>query len=78
MACSCSLCSPRSNLPGQAVGLVGAEALARDARSTIDGYKAAEQAIASGWSPKDCTAAAVGKAKRVAALVRGSQVVNRP
>lgn len=36
------------------------------ARSAIDGTKAAEQAIASEWSPKDCTEAGAGKAKRVA------------
>jgi hypothetical protein len=53
-------------------------ALERDARSAIDAYKAAEQAIASGWSPKDCTEAAVGKAKRVAALVRRSQAADTP
>jgi hypothetical protein len=49
-----------------------------DARSAINGYKAAEQAIASGWSPKDCTEAAVGKAKRVAAPVRRPQAANTP
>ncbi|MBO0740660.1 MAG: hypothetical protein J2P51_04460 [Hyphomicrobiaceae bacterium] len=53
-------------------------AVERDARSAIDGYKAAEQAIASGWSPRDCTEAAVGKAKRVAALVRRTQAANTP
>jgi hypothetical protein len=53
-------------------------ALERDARSAIDGYKAAEQAIASGWSPKNCTEAAVGKAKRVARLVRRSQSATTP
>jgi len=53
-------------------------ALERDARSAIDGYKAAEQAIASGWRPMDCTEAAAGKAKRVAALVRSSQAANIP
>jgi len=49
------------------VGLVGSK---RDARSAINSYRAAEQAIASGWSPKDCTEAAVGKAKGVATPVR--------
>ena len=44
-------------------------ALERDARSAIDSYKAAEQAIASRWRPKDCTEAAAGKAKRVVAPV---------
>jgi hypothetical protein len=53
-------------------------ALARNARSAIDGTKAAEQAIASEWSPKDCTEASAGKAKRVAALVRRSQTANAP
>jgi len=53
-------------------------ALERDARSAIDGYKATEQAIARGWSPQDCTAAAVGKAKKVAALVRRSETTNSP
>ena len=50
----------------------------RDARTAIEGYKAAERAIAGGWSPKDCTEAAVGRAKRVAALVRRSEAANPP
>jgi hypothetical protein len=53
-------------------------ASARDARTAIEAYKAAEQAIAGGWSPKDCTEAAVGKAKRVAALVRRSEAADPP
>ncbi len=44
-------------------------AIEADARSAIEGYKSAESAIANGWSQKDCTAAAVGKARKVAALV---------
>src|SRR5215468_2633786 len=36
-------------------------ALERDARLAIDGYKAAERAIASSWSPEDCTESAVGR-----------------
>jgi hypothetical protein len=44
-------------------------AIEADARSAIEGYKSAENAIANGWSQQDCTAAAVGKAKKVAALV---------
>ena len=53
-------------------------ALKRDARSAIDSYKAPERAIAGGWSPKDCTEAAAGKAKRVATPVRRSQAANTP
>jgi hypothetical protein len=44
-------------------------AIEADARSAIEGYKSAESAIANGWSQKDCTAAAVGKARKIAALV---------
>jgi hypothetical protein len=44
-------------------------AIEADARSAIEGYKSAASAIANGWSPKDCTAAAVGKARQIAALV---------
>jgi hypothetical protein len=44
-------------------------AIEEDARSAIEGYKSAENAIANGWTPKDCTEAAVGKARKVAALV---------
>ena len=44
-------------------------ALEVDARSAIERYKSAEQSIANGWGPNDCTAAAIGKAKKVAALV---------
>ncbi len=44
-------------------------AIEADARSTIEIYKSAEKTIASGWKPKDCTEAAVGKAKKVASLV---------
>ena len=40
-----------------------------DARSTIELYKSAEKSIANGWSQRDCTEAAIGKAKKVAALV---------
>ena len=53
-------------------------AVERDARTAIEGYKAAEQAIAGRWSPQDCTQAAVGKAKRVAALVRRSEAAGPP
>jgi hypothetical protein len=51
-------------------------AIEADARSAIEGYKSAENAIASGWSPKDCTAAAAGKAKKVAALVSRAEAGN--
>jgi hypothetical protein len=44
-------------------------AIETDARSAIEGLKSAESAIANGWSPNDCTAAAVAKAKKIAALV---------
>jgi hypothetical protein len=50
----------------------------RDARVAIDGTKSAEQALARGWSSQDCTEAAAGKAKRVAALVRSSAASNTP
>jgi hypothetical protein len=46
------------------------------ARSAIEGYQSAESAIASGWSQKDCTAAAIGKAREVAALVSKAEVGN--
>jgi hypothetical protein len=48
-------------------------AIEADARSAIEGYKSAENAIASGWTPKDCTEAAVGKARRIAALVNKAE-----
>jgi hypothetical protein len=44
-------------------------AIEADARSAIEGYKSAENAIANGWSQRDCTTAAAGKAKKVASLV---------
>ncbi len=44
-------------------------AIEADACSAIEGYKAAESAIANGWSPRNCTAAAIGKARKIAALV---------
>jgi hypothetical protein len=40
-----------------------------DARSTIETFKSAEKAISGGWKQKDCTEAAIAKAKRVALLV---------
>ena len=51
-------------------------AIEADARSAIEGYKSAESAIANGWSQKDCTAAAVGKARKVAALVSKAEAGN--
>jgi hypothetical protein len=51
----------------------GRNATDADARSTIETYKSAESAIAGGWRAKDCTAAAIEKAKKVAALVRKAE-----
>ena len=44
-------------------------AIEADARSTIETFKSAERAIAGGWKSKDCTEAAIAKAKMVASLV---------
>jgi hypothetical protein len=51
-------------------------AIEADARSAIEGYKSAENAIANGWSSRDCTAAAIGKARKIAALVRKAETGN--
>jgi hypothetical protein len=53
-------------------------AIEADARSAITRFKEAETAIASGWTPKDCTAAAVGKAKKIASLVSKAAANNIP
>ena len=53
-------------------------AVEADARSAIEGYKSAERAIANGWNPNDCTAAAIGKAKKVAALCEQGRGRQRP
>ena len=51
-------------------------AVEADARSAIEGYKSAESAIAKGWSPRDCTEAAVGKARKTAALVSKAETTS--